>query len=48
MKRSSNLHCGALDTVVLGVLFKVYFCIALREDNGQSFCDRMIHISITT
>ena len=35
MKCSSNLHYRALDTLVLGVLFKVYFCIALRKDNGQ-------------
>ena len=37
MKRSSSSHYWALDTLVLGVLFKVYFCIALRRDNGQLF-----------
>ena len=37
MKRSSDLHYRALDSLVLGVLLKVYFCIALRGDNGQLF-----------
>ena len=46
MKRSSSSHYRALGTLVLGVLFKVHFCIALREDNGQEFYDCIIHIVI--
>ena len=46
MKRSSGSYSRALGTLVLGVLFKVYFCIALRKNNGQEFYDCITHIFI--